>query len=286
MHARTSFQGPLRSALYLPAANARAMEKARGLDADAIIFDLEDAVAPEAKTGARDLLAQALQGDYGSRLRVVRVNGAATQWGAEDLALVTRLAGRIDAVLLPKVDAPAQVGAAASTGLPVWAMVETPAGVLSAREIAAHPALQVLVMGTNDLARDLGARHRADRLPLLPALGTCLLAARAEGRLILDGVFNALKDEAGLRAEAQQGRDLGFDGKTLIHPAQIGPTNAVFSPSQDEICMAEREIAAFEAALAQGRGVAVLDGRIIENLHVRAARRILAAAKVIADRAR
>lgn len=275
---------PFRSALYIPAANPRAMEKARGLPADVIIFDLEDAVAPEAKLVARDHLASALAGDYGGRLRVVRINGLATGWGAEDAALATRLAGRIDAVLLPKVGGAADLDRAAAQlpGLPLWAMVETPGGVLEAPAIAAHPQLEALVMGTNDLAKELSARFRADRLPLLPALGACLLAARARGRVILDGVYNAFRDADGLRAECVQGRDLGFDGKTLIHPGQLAVANEVFAPSVEEIELARRQIATFEAAEAGGQGVAVLDGRIVENLHVETARRTLAQALAIA----
>lgn len=275
---------PTRSALYLPAANPRAMEKARGLPADALIFDLEDAVAPEAKSAARGHLAAALQGDYGTRLRVVRINGLATAWGAEDAALVAGEAARIDAVLLPKVGGAGELDRAAALipGLPLWAMVETPGGVLAAPEIAGHPRLQALVMGTNDLAKELNARFRADRLPLLAALGACLLAARAQGRVILDGVFNAFRDTDGLQAECVQGRDMGFDGKTLIHPDQLAVANEVFAPSEAEIALARRQIAAFEEAMAEGRGVAVLDGRIVENLHIETARRTLDMALAIA----
>ncbi|MFN3274523.1 MAG: HpcH/HpaI aldolase/citrate lyase family protein [Paracoccus sp. (in: a-proteobacteria)] len=275
---------PMRSALYIPAANPRAMEKARGLPADVIIFDLEDAVAPEAKVAARDHLASALAGDYGGRLRVVRINGLATGWGADDAAFAARVAGRIDAVLLPKVGGAGDLDRAAALlpGLPLWAMVETPGGVLEAPAIAAHPRLAALVMGTNDLAKELNARFRPDRLPLLPALGACLLAARARGRVVLDGVFNAFRDGDGLRAECAQGRDMGFDGKTLIHPDQLAIANEVFAPSAEEIDLARRQIAAFEEAVAQGRGVAVLDGRIVENLHVETARRRQALAEAIA----
>lgn len=275
---------PCRSALYIPAANARAMEKARDLPADAIIFDLEDAVAPAEKPAARDLLAAALSGDYGRRLKILRINGLATEWGAGDAALAAQLEGRVDAVLLPKVGGPADLDALAGlVEAPLWAMIETPAGVLNASAIAAHPRLQGLVMGTNDLAKELGARFRPDRLPMIAALGGCLLAARSAGCMILDGVFNAFRDEQGLRAEAVQGRDMGFDGKTLIHPAQLAVTNEVFAPDAAEIDLARRQIAAFEAAEAEGRGVAVLDGRIVENLHVASARRMLALAKAIEE---
>ncbi|MFN3526975.1 MAG: HpcH/HpaI aldolase/citrate lyase family protein, partial [Paracoccus sp. (in: a-proteobacteria)] len=232
----------------------------------------------------RDHLAAALQGGYGTRLRVVRVNGLATAWGAEDAAFVAAQAGRIDAVLVPKVGGPEDMDqvAALIPGLPLWAMVETPGGVLAAPGIAGHPRLEALVMGTNDLAKELNARFRADRLPLQAALGACVLAARAQGRMILDGVFNAFRDVDGLRAECGQGRDMGFDGKTLIHPDQLAIANEVFAPSEAEVALARRQIAAFEAAVAEGRGVAVLDGGIVENLHVETARRTLAVALAIA----
>ena len=271
---------PYRSALYLPASNARALEKARDLPADAIIFDLEDAVAPAEKAAARDALRDALGRDYGSRARIVRINGFDTEWGRDDAAA---FATGADAVLVPKVNGPADLDAVAAVvpGTPLWAMLETAAGVLNAAAIAAHPRLGGLVMGTNDLARELGCRDRADRMPLLPALGMCLLAARARGRVILDGVYNAFRDTDGLRAECAQGRDMGFDGKTLIHPAQIDIANAVFAPTEDEIALSRRRIEAFDAALADGRGVAVLDGRIVENLHVETARATLDRAAAI-----
>jgi (3S)-malyl-CoA thioesterase len=277
---------PWRSVLYIPAANARAMEKARGLAADAVIFDLEDAVAVSEKAAARATLATALTADYGNRARLVRVNGASTEWGGDDLAAVAAMA--CDGVLLPKVEAPDAIAAAraALPGLPVWAMMETPAAILNAAAIAAAPGLAGLVLGTNDLAKDLGCRFRPDRLPLMAALQTCLLAARARGLVCLDGVYNTYLDEAGLRAECEQGRDLGFDGKTLIHPAQIAVANAVFAPSAAETDLARRQIAAWEAAEAEGRGVAVVDGRIVENLHIVTARALLAKAEAIAGRAR
>lgn len=271
---------PYRSALYLPASNARALEKARDLPADAIIFDLEDAVAPAEKAAARDALRDALGRDYGSRARIVRINGFDSEWGRDDAAA---FATGADAVLVPKVNGPADLDAVAAVvpGTPLWAMLETAAGVLNAAAIAGHPRLGGLVMGTNDLAREVGCRDRADRMPLLPALGMCLLAARARGRVILDGVYNAFRDADGLRAECAQGRDMGFDGKTLIHPAQIDIANAVFAPTEDEIALSRRRIEAFDAALAEGRGVAVLDGRIVENLHVETARATLDRAAAI-----
>ena len=271
---------PYRSVLYIPASNARALEKARGLAADAIIFDLEDAVAPAEKAGARETLRAALAQDYGTRARIVRINGLDTEWGHADAAA---LAGAADAILVPKVSSPADLDAAAAVvpDGPLWAMMETAAGMLNAAAIAAHPRLEGMVMGTNDLAKELGSRARPDRLPMQAGLGLCLLAARAHGRVIVDGVFNAYMDEDGLRAECQQGRDMGFDGKTLIHPAQLGTANAVFAPSQAEIDLARRQIEAFDAAIAEGRAVAVVDGRIVENLHVETARRMLALADAI-----
>jgi (3S)-malyl-CoA thioesterase len=275
---------PYRSVLYIPASNARAMEKARTLPADAIIFDLEDAVAPAEKLAARDLLARALLSDYGDRARIVRINGLDTEWGEGDARIFARSG---DAVLIPKVSRGADLDRAASLipTSPIWAMLETPEGMLNAHQIAAHPRLAGMVMGTNDLAKDLHARFRADRLPMMAGLGLCLLAARAHGQPILDGVYNAYEDEAGLRAECLQGRDMGFDGKTLIHPAQLAIANEVFAPSAAEIALAHQQIAAFDQARAQGQGIAVLDGRIVENLHVEAARATLAMAEAIASRA-
>ncbi|TJZ93017.1 CoA ester lyase [Paracoccus gahaiensis] len=273
---------PYRSVLYIPAANARAMEKARGLAADAIIFDLEDAVAPDAKPAARASLAEALAQDYGARARIVRINALTSAWGEQDARACIDLPA--DAVLIPKVDSPADLDrvAALIPDTPLWAMMETPLGMLNAAAIAAHPRLQGMVMGTNDLAKELGSRHRADRLPMMAGLGLCLLAAKAHGVVIVDGVFNAFKDEDGLRAECEQGRDMGFDGKTLIHPAQLDIANAAFAPSEAEVDTARRQIEAFEAAAAEGRGVAVVDGRIVENLHVDTARKTLDRAEAIA----
>ncbi|MFD2740361.1 HpcH/HpaI aldolase/citrate lyase family protein [Sulfitobacter aestuarii] len=275
---------PLRSVLYIPASKSRALDKARNLPCDAIIFDLEDAVSPQEKPAARAPLAEALAQDgFGARLKVVRINGLDTEWGRADARAVAEM--RPDAVLLPKVGTPDDLQALAEiTGdLPLWAMMETPGGVLNAPAIAAHPLLQALVMGTNDLAKDLGSRARPDRLPLQSGLGLCLLAAKAQGRAVIDGVYNAFKDEDGLRAECEQGRDLGFDGKTLIHPAQLAIANEVFSPSDADVELATRQITAFEAAEAAGEGVAVVEGRIVENLHVATAREILAKHAAIAE---
>lgn len=272
---------PYRSVLYIPAANMRAMEKARDLPADAIIFDLEDAVAPSEKVPARDLLTAALLADYGNRARIVRMNGLDTEWGEGDARAFARSA---DAVLIPKVSRAADLDRVADLvpDAPLWAMMETAEGMLNAHEIALHPRLQAMVMGTNDLAKELGARFRPDRLPLMAGLGMCVLAAKVHGLVIIDGVFNAFKDEDGLRAECEQGRDMGFDGKTLIHPAQLAVANAVFAPTEAETELARRQIDAFAEAKAQGKGVAVVDGRIVENLHVETARATIAKAEAIA----
>jgi len=271
---------PFRSVLYIPASKPRALEKARGLATDAIIFDLEDAVAVEEKAVARGMLADALAKDYGARFRIVRINGLDTEWGHEDAAMV----GGADAVLLPKVNSAADVEALAALvgDMPIWAMMETPQGILNAGEIAAHSRLCGMVMGTNDLAKDLNSRFRADRAPLTTSLQMCLLAARAHGVVAVDGVYNAFKDDGGLRAECEQGRDMGFDGKTLIHPAQLAVANVVFAPSEAEVELARRQIIAFKEAEAAGQGVAVVDGRIVENLHFVTAQQTLAKAKMIA----
>ena len=271
---------PLRSALYIPGSKPRALDKARTLHCDAILFDLEDAVAPDAKVEARATLTQALQaGGYGRRLRLVRINGRDTDWGADDLRAVAGMP--CDGVLVPKVGGPADLDAVADAlpDLPIWAMIETPLGVLNAQSIAGHPRLDGFVMGTNDLAKDLGARGRD---AMTTALHHSLLAARAAGIAAIDGVFNAYQDTDGLLAEAVAGRDMGFDGKSLIHPAQIATANDVFGPSDADVDLARRQIAAFDAAVAGGQGVAVLDGRIVENLHIATARVTLAKAAAIA----
>ncbi|PRY92689.1 (3S)-malyl-CoA thioesterase [Hasllibacter halocynthiae] len=264
---------PVRSALFVPASSPRALAKAPGAGADAVIYDLEDAVAPAAKPAARDALAGALA-TPGPALRIVRVNGLGTPWHEDDLQAVRALAP--DGVLIPKAEGPAAVAKARDgTGLPVWAMIETPSGVLRAPAIAAAEGLAGLVAGTNDLAAELRAEGRP---AMALALQGIVLAARAAGVVALDGVCGAFRDADALRAECAEGRRLGFDGKTLIHPVQVAAANAAFGPSDEEVALARRRIEAFEAMLAQGAGVAVLDGRIVENLHVRAARRILAIA--------
>lgn len=274
---------PYRSVLYIPGSKPRALEKAKTLPVDAVIFDLEDAVSAEEKDNARGILAAALaEGGYGARVKIVRINGFDTPWGKEDAKAAAAM--NCDAILLPKVSSPADLDALAEiTGdKPLWAMMETPRGMLNAAAIAAHPKLQGMVMGTNDLAKELQTRFRADRLPMMAGLGLCLLAAKAEGLIIVDGVYNAFKDDEGLLVESTQGRDMGFDGKTLIHPAQVDVANAAFAPSEDEIDLARRQITAFEEVEASGQGVAVVDGKIVENLHVATAREILAKADAIA----
>ncbi len=272
-----SIARPLRSVLYIPGSKPRALDKARGLSADAIIFDLEDAVIPEEKIAARATLAEALAvGGYGARLKIIRINGLDTEWGMDDAKAAATMGA--DAILLPKVNSPADLEALADIvgDMPLWAMMETPAGMLNAPAIAGHRALQGMVMGTNDLAKDLQTRTRPDRLPMITALGLCVLAGKAHGVALIDGVYNAFKDDEGLKFECDQGRDMGFDGKTLIHPAQLDVANAAFSPSDEEVDLARRQIAAFEECEATGQGVAVVDGRIVENLHVATARETLA----------
>lgn len=275
---------PYRSALYIPGSKDRALDKARGLPVDAILFDLEDAVTPDAKPAARDTLNAALAaGGYGNRAKIVRINGLDTEWGRDD-ALALKDADA-DAFLLPKVGSAADVQALADligADKDIWAMMETPAGIMNAMEIAAHPQIKGFVAGTNDLAKELNCRFRADRLPMQMALQTILMAARAHGVVALDGVYNQYLDEDGLRVECEQGRDLGYDGKTLIHPAQVAVTNECFAPSEAEIELARRQIEAFDEVERTGQGVAVVDGKIVENLHVETAKKILALASAVA----
>ena len=275
---------PYRSVLYIPGSKERALEKAKSLPVDAIIFDLEDAVAVDEKVNARALLAATLRaGGFGDRAKIVRVNGLDTPWGTDDAAAMADVGA--DAILLPKVDNALDIKPLTDLlgpDLPVWAMIETPRSIINAMEIAAHPRVTGFVLGTNDLAKDLNCRFRADRLPLMASLQLSLLAARAHGVICVDGVYNAFKDDEGLRAECEQGRDLGFDGKTLIHPAQVAIANDVFAPSEAEVDLAQRQIQAFADAEAAGQGVAVVDGKIVENLHVATARATLAKAAAIA----
>jgi citrate lyase subunit beta / citryl-CoA lyase len=280
---------PRRSFLYMPGSNPRTIEKARGLPADGLILDLEDAVAPDAKESARKIVAAALaEGGYGDRELVLRVNAIDTPWGHADLAAAATMP--IDAVLLPKVENPDRVALTVSLldafgapeGLAVWCMLETPRGILYAREIAAaNPRLAALVLGTSDLTKDLHALPTRDRLPLLTSLSLAILSARTNSLAILDGVHLDLSDDEGLAAACRQGRELGFDGKTLIHPKQIDAANAAFAPTKEEIEWSRRIIAAHSEAAAAGKGVALVDGRLIENLHVESANRILALADEI-----
>ena len=277
----------------MPGANTRALEKARGLSADSLILDLEDAVAPDAKAEARDNVVAALtSGEYGNRELTIRVNGLDTDWHADDLAAAA--AAGPAAVVAPKVNSPADV-AAIEAGLQaggapehtkIWAMVETPQAMLDCANIAAaSERLTVLVMGTNDLAKELHAAHVPGRQPLLTGLGLCLLGARAAGKVILDGVYNDVRDPEGFEAECRQGAQMGFDGKTLIHPGQLDAANAVFAPADAEVESSREIIAAFEAAQREGKGVVTVNGRMIENLHVENARRVLAMADAIATSA-
>ncbi len=280
---------PRRSVLYMPGANERALEKAAGLPADALILDLEDAVAPDAKAEARHRVCEAAtSGRYGAREVAIRVNSAGTAWHDDDLRAVAE-AGPA-AVVVPKVDSAATVhhvekalDAGGATATAVWAMLETPVALLRAEEIcSASERLTVLVMGTNDLAKELRAEHVPGRQPLLTGLGLALISARAAGKVILDGVYNDIKDAEGFEAECRQGRQMGFDGKTLIHPSQLEPCNRVFAPAASDVERSQRIIDAFEQAEADGRGVVTVDGRMIENLHVDQARRTLALVAAIA----
>ena len=277
-----------RSVLYMPAANERALEKAKTIPADAIIFDLEDAVAPDAKVEARaKAVAAAGSGDYGRRELTIRCNGLDTPWGADDLTAAATSGA--SAVVIPKVDGVDTLDeisrrlddAGAPADMAIWAMVETPTAILDARSIASHPRVDVIVMGTNDLAKELRAPLVPGRHSLVPHLAIALLAAREADITALDGVYNDVRDPDGFAAECRQGFEMGFDGKTLIHPSQVDPCNEQWSPTADEVEYAERVIAAFAEAEADGRGVVTVDGRMIENLHVDNARRTLSIAAAI-----
>lgn len=280
---------PRRSVLYMPGSNARALEKAKTLPADAVILDLEDAVAPDAKSEARDQVCGAVKGGgYGGREVIIRVNGLDTPWGDDDLKAAA-IAGP-DAILLPKIESAAMVqeaeqkivaaGAPGTTDL--WCMMETPRGILHAEEIAgSSKRLACFVMGTSDLTKDLHSLHTPARLPMLTSLAICLLAARADGLAILDGVYLDLKNEPGFRDACTQGLEFGFDGKTLIHPSQVGPANEVFGPSDEEVETSRRIIEAFAEADAAGKAVVVVDGKLVENLHVENAKRIVGLAEAI-----
>jgi citrate lyase subunit beta/citryl-CoA lyase len=276
----------------MPGSNARALDKGRGLDADALILDLEDAVAPDAKQTAREQVVAAVkEGGYGHREILVRSNGLNTPWGYDDL--VAAATSGADAVLLPKVDSADMVrqaesiidSAGAPESMTIWCMMETPRGMLRAEEIAdASPRLGGFVMGTSDLTKDLHAQHTAMRLPMITSLGLCLLAARAAGIAILDGVYLDLSDADGFTASCVQGAELGFDGKTLIHPKQLASANEAFAPSEDEVAFSRKIIEAHAAAESEGKGVLVVDGKLIENLHVENAKRLVALAEAITAR--
>ena len=273
----------LRSVLYMPSSNERALEKAKTIPADAIIFDLEDAVAPDAKEAARGNAVAAVQsGEYGGRTLTIRCNGLDTPWGADDLKAAA--AAGPAAVVVPKVSGPEHLDAiTAVTGdTPIWAMVETPAALFAIREIASYPQVSVLVMGTNDLVKELRAALVPGRAPLLPHLALALAGARYAGKAILDGVYNDVKNAEGFRDECLQGFELGFDGKTLIHPTQVEVANEVWAPSEDEVAHARKVIEAFAEAERDGRGVVTVDGRMVENLHRDIAQRVLATAEAIA----
>lgn len=285
---------PRRSILYMPGSNARALEKAREIAADALILDLEDAVAPDAKEAARAQVCAAVKaGGYGRRELVIRVNAPETPWFEADLAAAAEAAP--DAILLPKVSSPETLvdvgqrltGLWAAERTRIWAMIETPLAILDCERIARaarDPAtrLDCLVLGTNDLAKETRARFVPGRAPMLPWLTTALLAGRAHGVDVIDGVYNALKDEAGFRAECEQARDLGFDGKTLIHPGQVATANAVFAPDEEELTRARAIVAAFALPENAGKGAIQLDGRMVELLHAEMARRTIAIAEAIA----
>ena len=274
----------------MPGSNARAMEKARELPADVLVFDLEDAVAPAAKIAARGGIASAVAaGGYGRRELIVRVNALGTRWAEEDLAAVAAMP--VDGVMLPKVESPDTIDRVAAllalAGAPeraLWCMLETPLGILRADAIAASPGIAVIVMGTEDLAKDLRAQATRDRLPLITALSRGLLAARAFGRDAIDGVYPDLADDEGFAAVCRQGRALGFDGKGLIHPKTIAVANAIFGPDAAELAQARRIIEASRAAEAAGAGVTLLDGKLVERLHLEAAQRLLGLARAIAER--
>ena len=279
---------PRRSVLYMPGANTRALEKAKSLPADSLILDLEDAVAPDAKAQARENIRAALVTGFGHREAVVRINGLNTQWGLDDLKAFADT--KADAILLPKVESASQIREVASllkqfnpaSTMKIWAMIETPLAIFKLPEIASsHPMLEALVLGTSDLVKDLHARHTPSRVETQTALSLSVLAARAPQLCVLDGVHLSLDDEDGLRQSCIQGRDMGFDGKTLIHPSQIAFANQIFGPSPEEIDEARQRITAYEAAISSGAGIAVLNGKLVEELHIQDAKRILALANAI-----
>ena len=279
---------PRRSVLYMPGANTRALEKAKSLPADSLILDLEDAVAPDAKAQARENIRTALATGFGHREAVVRINGLNTQWGLDDLKAFADT--KADAILLPKVESASQIQKVASllkqfnpaNTMKIWAMIETPLAIFHLPEIASsHPMLEALVLGTSDLVKDLHAKHTPSRVETQTALSLSVLAARAHQLCVLDGVHLTLEDEEGLKQSCVQGRDMGFDGKTLIHPSQIAFANEIFGPSSEEIEEAKQRINAYDAALSSGAGIVLLNGKLVEELHIQDAKRILALADAI-----
>ena len=279
---------PRRSVLYMPGANTRALEKAKSLQADSLILDLEDAVAPDAKAQARENIRTALATGFGHREAVVRINGLNTQWGLDDLKAFADT--KADAILLPKVESASQIQKVASllkqfnpaNTMKIWAMIETTLAIFHLPEIASsHPMLEALVLGTSDLVKDLHARHTPSRVETQTALSLSVLAARAHQLCVLDGVHLTLEDEEGLKQSCVQGRDMGFDGKTLIHPSQIAFANEIFGPSSEEIEEAKQRINAYDAAISSGAGIVLLNGKLVEELHIQDAKRILALADAI-----
>ncbi|MBX3506623.1 MAG: CoA ester lyase [Parvibaculum sp.] len=286
---------PRRSVLYMPGSNARALDKAKDIPADALILDLEDAVAPDAKEEARAQVCAAVKGGgYGKREIVIRVNGLDTPWGRDDIKAAAAVAPH--AILVPKINSAADVeraeealsDAGAKPGLQLWCMIETPLATLNIQAIAQKARepgsrMSVWVMGTNDIAKELRAAHTPDRVPMLASLGLALVAARAYGLVILDGVYNDIKNEEGFAAICEQGRDMGFDGKTLIHPSQVVPCNTIFSPDPETVAFARRTIEAFELPENKGKGVLKVDGKMVEILHADIAKRTVAIADAIAE---
>ncbi len=273
---------PRRTLLYLPASNARALEKARELPADVVILDLEDAVAPDAKPAAREAAVAAVATDFGASEVGIRVNGLGTPWSDADFEAVSKSAAAF--IVVPKVDSPeeARTAVAKANGKPIWAMIETPRAVLKADEIADVPGIKALIAGFADLTKDLRAKPGPDRLPLIYAASRILLSARAAQIPAFDGVYTSIGDEAGLEAEANQALQLGFDGKTCIHPSQLETVNRIFSPSHEDVEHARGLIAAHEEAMAQGKAVATFKGKMVEVLHVLEAERTLKIAEVVA----
>ena len=272
---------PRRSVLYMPGSNARALEKARGIAADALILDLEDAVAPDAKDVARAQVCDAVAArGFGKREVIVRVNALSTPWGEADIAAA--IAARPDAILVPKVSTPRDLEIDLDAGIALWAMIETPLAILNIAALAgAGGRLACFVMGTNDLIKELRGQHTPDRANLSAALGLSVAAARAHGLAAIDGVFNDIQDADGFAQSCRQARSFGFDGKTLIHPSQVEPCNAVFAPSAEEIAAARQVIAAFDLPQNKGKGAIKLDGRMVELLHADIARRTVALADAI-----